>query len=137
MKPRVHIIGGPGTGKSFAAGVLARSLGVTAYELDDIFWDRQAASYGMRADVVARDRELAQIVHQDGWIIEGAYYAWVGPSFDSADVIIALTPALWIRHLRVIRRFLLRKLGRIATKRETLADFGRLLRWAIATIPRC
>jgi adenylate kinase family enzyme len=129
-KSRIHIIGGPGSGKSFVAAQLSRRLGVPAYDLDDLFWDRSALRYGVRADTAERDRGLLTIVQQDGWIIEGAYYGWLGPSFDAADVIIQLSPRIWVRHWRVIRRFALRKLGRTASKRESLVDLWRLLRWS-------
>ena len=89
-KPRIHILGGPGIGKSFVAGELSRRLSVPAYDLDDLFWDRSASRYGVRADVDERDRRLAAIVSQDGWVIEGVYYGWLGPSFDAADMIIEL-----------------------------------------------
>lgn len=132
MKPRIHIIGGPGSGKSYIAAKLSKQFDVTAYDLDDFFWDRAALKYGIRADSTERDRRFASIVSQDGWIIEGAYYQWLAPSFDAAHMILALTPSVWVRHWRVFRRFILRKLGRIPSKRESLADLWRLLRWSHA-----
>lgn len=130
MKPRIHILGGPGSGKSFVAAKLAKQFGIPAYNLDDLFWDQAALNYGVRADPERRDRQLAVIVSQDGWIIEGVYYQWLAPSFKAADIIIALKPSIWIRHWRVMRRFILRKLGRIPSKRESPADLRRLLRWS-------
>ena len=130
MKPRIHIIGGPGSGKSYIAAKLSERFGVLSHDLDNLFWDCKASCYGVRADVSERDRQLAAIVSHDGWIIEGVYYHWLAPSFDAADVIIALTPSIWVRHWRVVRRFLLRKLGRIPSKRESLADLWRLLCWS-------
>ena len=132
LKPRIHIIGGSGSGKSYIAAKLARHFGVPTYDLDDIFWDFAAGSYGVRTDPAKRDQQLKEIVAGDGWIIEGVYYQWVAPSFDAADVIIALTPSIWIRHWRVVRRFILRKLGRLPSKRESFADLWRLLRWSQA-----
>jgi len=131
-KPRIHIIGGPGSGKSFIAAELSRRLAVPAYDLDELFWDRAALRYGVRADGQERGRRLAAIVAQDGWIIEGVYYGWLAPSFEAADVIIELSPSIWIRHWRVLRRFLLRKLRRNASKRESILDLWRLLRWSHA-----
>jgi adenylate kinase family enzyme len=130
LKPRIHVLGGPGSGKSYVAAKLARHFGVPAYDLDDLFWDRPALNYGLRADPENRDRQLAMIVSRDGWIIEGVYYEWLAPSFKAADVIIALTPSVWIRHRRVIKRFLLRRLGSIPSKRESLTDLWCLLRWS-------
>src|SRR5206468_815653 len=46
------------------------------------------------------------------------------------DMIIELSPSIWVRHWRVIRRFLLRKLRRNASKQESLVDLWRLLRWS-------
>ena len=101
-----------------------------AYDLDDLFWDPRTSRYGVRAEAEGRDRRLAAIVAQDGWVIEGVYYGWLGPSFDRADLIIELSPSVWVRHRRVIRRFVLRRLGRGGSKRESLADLWRLLRWS-------
>jgi adenylate kinase family enzyme len=129
-KPRIHIIGGPGSGKSFVAAALSRRLGVPAYDLDDLFWDGSAAKYGIRAEAADRDRRLAAIVAQDGWIIEGVYYGWLAPSFEAADIIIELTPSIWVRHWRVVKRYALRKLRGTASKRESLVDLWRLLRWS-------
>jgi adenylate kinase family enzyme len=132
LKPRIHIIGGPGSGKSYIATKLAGRFGVPVYDLDDFFWERAALSYGIRADSTERDRRFATIVSQDGWIIEGVYYQWLAPSFDAAHIILALTPSVWVRHGRVVKRFILRRLGRIPSKRESLADLLRLLCWSHA-----
>jgi adenylate kinase family enzyme len=105
LKPRIHIIGGPGSGKSYIAAKLAQHFTVPVYDLDDFFWDRAALTYGIRADATERDRRFAFIVSQDGWIIEGVYYQWLAPSFDAAQAILALTPSIWVRHWRVIRAF--------------------------------
>jgi adenylate kinase family enzyme len=132
LKPRIHILGGPGSGKSYAAAKLAERFDVPTVDLDELFWDSRAPGYGVRADPAARDRQLADIISRDGWIIEGVYYQWLGPSFQAADIIVALTPSIWIRQWRVIRRFILRRLGKIPSKRETLADLWHLLCWSHA-----
>ena len=130
LKPRIHIIGGPGSGKSYIAAGLARRLGVAHHDLDDLFWDCTNSCYGVRADALERDERLMSIVSDDGWVIEGVYYQWLAPSFDAADFIVVLTPSVWVRHWRIIRRFLLRKCGKIPSKRESLADLWNLLRWS-------
>jgi adenylate kinase family enzyme len=133
MKPRIHIIGGPGSGKSYAALALSTRFSVPAHDLDDLFWDRSAPGYGVRAQTAVRDQQLASIVGRDGWIIEGVYYGWLTPSFAAADIIIALTPPILVRHWRVMKRFALRKLGRAPSKKkESLPDLWRLLRWSHA-----
>jgi hypothetical protein len=80
----------------------------------------------------AAGRAREGVVAQDGWIIEGVYYGWLGPSFDAADVIIELAPPIWVRHWRVIRRFALRKLEPAGSPPESLRDLWRLLRWSHA-----
>src|SRR5262245_10433346 len=130
MRPRIHLIGGPGSGKSHAAAMLSAQFDVPAYALDDLFWDRSSASYGVRTDSTVRDQELASIVARDGWIIEGVYYGWLAPSFAAADLIIALTPSIVIRQWRIVKRYALRKIGRVASRQdESLVDLWRLLRW--------
>jgi len=132
VRPRIYIIGGPGSGKTFMAAKTAARFGIPAYDLDDLFWDSAAARYGVRAGASERDRKLAAIIASDGWIIEGVYRQRPTPSFEAANVIVALTPSIWLRHRRVVRRFLSRKFGRTPSKRESLADLWRLLRWSHA-----
>jgi len=49
-KPRIHVVGGPGSGKSFVAGELSGRLGVPPYDLDDLFWHRSASRFGIRVE---------------------------------------------------------------------------------------
>ena len=132
MKPRIHIIGGPGSGKSYIAAKLAQSFKIPVCDLDELFWNHSAQHYGIRTDPKERDQELVNFLNQDGWIIEGVYYQWLAPSFDAADVIVALTPSIWIRHWRVVKRFNLRRSGKIPAKRESARDLWNLLRWSHA-----
>jgi hypothetical protein len=126
MKPRIHLIGGPGSGKSFAAGKLSAQFGVPAHDLDDLFWDRP----NVRTEPAVRDQELAAIVARDGWIIEGVYYGWLAPSFAVADIIIALTPSIAIRQWRVVKRYARWKLGQMPSSKDpSLVGFWQLLRW--------
>jgi adenylate kinase family enzyme len=130
LKPRIHILGGPGSGKTYLAAKLANHFGIPAYDLDGLYWDQTTSCYGIRANPEKRDQQLATLVAQDGWVIEGVYYQWLTTSFKAADIVFALTPSIWIRHWRVIRRFILRRLGKIPSKRESLADLWSLLRWS-------
>ena len=129
MVRRIHIIGSTGSGKTRVACLLSRRLSIPTFDLDDLFWDRSASTYGVRTTGDLRDRKLAEIVTGDAWIIEGVYHQWLGPSFDRAHVILALTPSVWIRDARVIRRFIKRKLGLVPSKRESLSDLWQLLQW--------
>jgi len=126
---RIHIIGGPGSGKSYAALQLSRLLGIPAYDLDELFWDRAAPSYGVRAPAAERNARLAAITQEEIWIIEGVYYGWLGPSFERADRIFVLRPHVLLRDWRIVKRFVLRKCGVRPTKREDLLGLYRLIRW--------
>jgi adenylate kinase family enzyme len=126
---RIHIIGGPGSGKSYAASHLSYRLKIPAYDLDDLFWDRAAQRYGVRASEVDRNVGLLAITQQDTWIIEGVSYRWLKPSFERADIIFVLCPNVYLRDWRILRRFVTRKLGIIATKRESFLDLYRLIQW--------
>jgi len=126
---RIHIIGGPGSGKSYAALQLSRLLGIPAYDLDVLFWDRAAPRYGVRAPAAERDARLAAITREATWVIEGVYYGWLGPSFERADRIFVLRPHVLLRDWRIVKRFVFRKCGIRPTKREDLLGLYRLIRW--------
>jgi hypothetical protein len=80
---------------------LRTTLAFRLTNLDGLFWDQATSRYGIRANSEKRDQQLASLVAQDGWVIEGVYYQWLAPSFKAADVVFALTPSIWIRHRRV------------------------------------
>lgn len=126
---RVHIIGGPGAGKSWLARRLAEKYGLPCWALDDLFWEN-ASGYGVKRPAPERDRLLAQALEQDRWVIEGVYYAWVSPCFAKADRIYVLDLPLWQCRLRIVRRFIRRRLGREPGKAESLRSLWALLRWA-------
>jgi adenylate kinase family enzyme len=127
---RIHVLGGPGSGKSTVAAKIAAALGTPVYDLDDLFWDDTAPTYGTRADPQKRDQALEAIAQQETWVIEGVYFKFVTPSFERADLIIILTPSVWLRDWRLVKRSTLRILGRSpAKKKETFGSLVRLLKW--------
>ena len=42
---KIHIIGGPGSGKTFLAEKLSKELGIRHYDLDELQWDNKSDSY--------------------------------------------------------------------------------------------
>jgi adenylate kinase family enzyme len=126
---RIHIIGGPGSGKSVAASALAKVYHVEPTDLDQLFWDRSAAEYGVKVRSADRDQTLARVLERPSWIIEGVYYSWVESSLQAADVILIMTVPPWRRDCRIVSRFVRRRLGFEASKRESLSDLWRLLAW--------
>jgi adenylate kinase family enzyme len=75
MLQRINIIGGPGSGKSYAARHLSTRLGMPAYDLDDLFWDRATQNYGVRASEIERDARLVAITQQDAWVMRACIIA--------------------------------------------------------------
>jgi adenylate kinase family enzyme len=126
---KIHIIGGPGSGKSYIAKKLSILYNIKAYDLDDLFWERHANDYGTKARDEDRNNALNNILKLESWIVEGVYYRWVEQAFNDADLIIILTTPKWIRHFRISRRFIRRKLGIITSKKEKLRDFWDLVKW--------
>ncbi len=126
---KIHIIGGPGSGKSYAAKKLLSLLKIPCFDLDDLMWDRKANRYGVKTPKSIRDRRFKKILKRNSWIIEGVYYQWVSDSFPQADIIIILNPSKYLRDWRIIKRFILRKIGLIKSKKEPIGNFFQLLKW--------
>jgi len=127
---KVHIIGGPGSGKTTLAESLSKKYGIPHCDLDDLQWDNTTGGYGTKRDPVARDAMLRSILEKESWIIEGVYYAWCGQCFADADRIIVLDVPRRVYRSRIIRRFIRRKLRLERGKRETLRSLKELLNWA-------
>lgn len=127
---KIHIIGGPGSGKTFLADNLSKQFGIPHYDLDDLQWDNEADSYGTKRNPQERDVLLNQILKRDDWIIEGVYYAWCRRCFEDADKIYVLNVPRYKYRYRIICRFIRRKLGFEKGKKESLKSLTDLLKWA-------
>ena len=64
---KIHIVGGPGSGKTFLAEKLSRELGIPHYDLDDIQWANEG-DYGKKRDTAERDALLDEVLQKDQWI---------------------------------------------------------------------
>jgi len=125
---KLHIIGGPGSGKSYIARRISEKYGLPKYDLDDIFWDRNHEDY-IRSSEEERHRGLESILANEAWIIEGVYYKWLKKSFEGADKIIVLNTPLMLRQWRVLRRYLYYNFSRSHKKNETIANLIEMMRW--------
>jgi glycosyltransferase involved in cell wall biosynthesis len=134
---RIHIIGGPGTGKSTLARRLAARRGCSCYDLDTIafegpeFWERP---------LEARLADVAAIAATPDWITEGIWLGWTDELIKTADLIIWLDyvsgrSAVW----RVLMRFVTTAL--MEARRQGLlrmtkrfSDYRRNLRLLLLTL---
>ena len=108
---RVHVIGGPGTGKTTAGRAIGIALEVPLVELDRAIaykapnaaedapfsaWER--ASWHDRLDAATA------LAHEASWVSEGIYAGWTEPLVARADVIIWLDLPGWQAAVGVVRR---------------------------------
>src|SRR4051812_11565326 len=70
---RIHIIGGPGSGKTTLARRLSARLSVPAYDLDTIAYESGA---GRKRPLDMRLTDVRRIAADPAWVIEGAYLWW-------------------------------------------------------------
>jgi SAM-dependent methyltransferase/cytidylate kinase len=104
---RVHIVGGPGSGKTTLSQQLAARLGVPVFELDTLAEAGPAPDFRMLRPLQERLEELDRIAAMPGWVTEGSFLWWTEELFEAADIVIWLDVpargALWnvfVRHWR-------------------------------------
>jgi len=129
MFRKIFIIGAPGSGKSYIAGLLELSLNIKAHELDHLYWDPNVNRYGIPTDDITRTAMLDEIMAEPAWIMEGIYHDWTASCFEQADIILLLKTSVWVRHWRLIKRYFQHRRSSYKGKRETFADLVRLLIW--------
>jgi adenylate kinase family enzyme len=126
---KIHIIGSVGSGKTTLARTLSSKLNVPFYELDNVVWKR-CKSGDIRRSEEERDEYLNNIISSDAWIIEGVHYKWVFQSFQNAELIIFLDTDYSKRTFRIIKRFILQKIGlEKANYKPTFKMFRRMFGW--------
>jgi adenylate kinase family enzyme len=120
---RIHVIGGPGSGKSTRARELGTALGIPVHELDTIAYEgpefRPAA-----ADAVAG--RLHEIAASSSWITEGIFTARIGSLVERADLVVWLDDVGWWGG---IRRVLTRSSGLAASEVRRRRGTDRFLRF--------
>ena len=114
---RVHVVGGPGVGKSSFAARLAAAAGVELHHLDETGF--AGADFSPRPDDVTGPAARA-IAERPGWVVEGIFVGWVEPLFERAEVIVWLDHLTWSRAARRIAgRWLRQALREPAARRGT------------------
>ena len=126
---KIRIIGCSGSGKTYLAKRLSEKYNIPNFDLDDIQWDNNQNSYGVKMPIEKRNQMLNDILQQPDWIIDGVYYAWVQKSFEDANIIYVLDIPKWLYKFRIIKRFIKRRVGLEKGKKETLKSVCKLLKW--------
>lgn len=98
---RVLIIGSPGAGKSTVSGALATRAGLPLHHLDRMHW---------LPGWIERDREegraeLAGVLAQDSWIIDGNYGSSLPLRLERADTVVWLDYPTRVCVARVVKRW--------------------------------
>lgn len=107
---KIRIIGACGSGKTTLAKELSNHYGVSYYEIDNLIWDRSAENKKYPEET--RNSKLQSILDFESWIIEGVQIKkWTLKTIENADIILILKPHVFVRDLRIIKRFLLLKTG--------------------------
>lgn len=115
---RIHLTGGPGSGKSWLAQRLARSMGADYIDLDgrmlqikplDVVVDTQP---GYDAFIAARDADLEAATQADAWVSDGAFVGVSQVAFERADLIVWMDTPWHIASYRIVSRHLKAELRR-------------------------
>lgn len=124
---RIHVIGGPGSGKTTLAREIGTYLGVKTYELDQIAFTGQDYQERPFSDRVA---DLHQIAERPAWITEGFFVQWTDELLARANIIVWLDHVSWERGIgRIARRFVQSAIHE-AKRRQGLQRFTRFQDYA-------
>jgi adenylate kinase family enzyme len=138
---RVHIVGGPGSGKSTIGASLARNLGVRYCDLDDIALSEGANDLRPLRDLEARQNAVQQVSGEASWVTEGTFLWWTTALFERADLVIWLDPPWRVAAVRILKRHFADylqqaiKAGTLTTRLHALryphiAHLFRFFRWS-------
>ncbi|HEU5097960.1 MAG TPA: hypothetical protein VFU22_02875 [Roseiflexaceae bacterium] len=134
---RIHIIGGPGSGKTVLAQKLGATFGIPVYQLDEIAFEGPEFT---KRPLETRLDDVRRIAAQHTWVTEGIFIGWTDDLLCGADTIIWLDCVSWRAAVkRIIMRFA--RWGLDEAKRQTGArkftrfnDYVRNLRQLLGVI---
>lgn len=123
----IHIVGGPGSGKTTLAHLIGASLNIDVFELDLIAFT--GLDYAERA-LSERLNDVSIIANRPAWITEGLFIQWTNQLLECADVIVWLDHMSWGRSMwRTVLRFT-RSALHGAKNRRGLSKFTRFQDYA-------
>ena len=121
LPPRIWVVGHCGAGKSTVAARLAARLGVEATHLDDIHWQPGWVEASRDEDAAA----LAPILGRPAWVVDGNYSFLREPNRERIDLYVWLDLPLSITFPRLLKRGLVRSLGRVPCCNGNYESFWR------------
>lgn len=98
---RVHVVGGPGVGKSAFASRIAAARGLELHHLDETAFE--GPEFIVRSQDVT-SHAARTFAAEPRWVTEGIFVGWVDPLFERADVIVWLDHLSWSQAARRIAR---------------------------------
>ena len=101
---RIHIVGGPGSGKTTLARKVAIFLQAPFVELDVVGYENGS---GAERPMEVRLTDIHRIAVQPSWVTEGIFLGWTDELFKTADQVVWLDLPwrlvgwrIFIRHIR-------------------------------------
>ncbi len=108
---RIMLVGSPGSGKSFLARALAKTLGYDLIHLDVEYWQPN----WVNTPKAEWEEKHQQLISGHQWIIDGNYSSTMEARWQAADLVIHLDTSRWLCLWRVIHRH--------GNKREDLPQY--------------
>ena len=128
--PRIHVIGAPGSGKTTYARKLATIRKLPLCHLDEIYHDNSGTVSRKRSEK-ERTAMAQDFANTQSWVSEGASFSdWVNPILNRATEIHIVSPSRFVRVVRLIKRYVRRKLGlQPTTYNETFRGLWDGIKW--------
>jgi hypothetical protein len=108
IRRQVHIVGGPGSGKTTLATRLGGLLHLPVFDLDAIAYEGGA---GRKRELAVRRSDVQRIAQTPGWVTEGIYLWWCESLGERADRIVWLDVPWGVAVCRIVRRHLVLSLA--------------------------
>lgn len=124
---RIHIIGGPGSGKTTLARELAVHLEIEAYELDKIAFTGPEFE---ERPLVDRMADVHAIASRPAWVTEGLFVQWTEELMSEASLIVWLDHVNWKRSTWWITKRFVKLAMREVKNRPGLEKFTRFRDYA-------
>jgi hypothetical protein len=94
---RIHVLGGPGSGKTTLAKTLSGQFSLPHYDLDQVLWKHASRQEGYVDEALT-------IAAQPAWVSEGIFLVWVDPLLEQANAIIWMEVPWRVAVWRILKR---------------------------------